>query len=190
MSVSLGPNGEKIGPTFAGELTVAAIPNWDFSWASDGTFTWGKSIHQNPDINAVTAVYNAHDPAKSFLLDYSENARYNKEIKGITVTGVPIETDLQSQQALHAVYTYCQIHTGTIVQWKLADLSFHSYNATEISHVFDCVNTYVQACFNTESSVNSSIKSGGINQGDGSSTAWNAAYHQIDSAYASVSGTY
>jgi hypothetical protein len=184
--MSLGPNGEKIGPTFSGELllygtkpgdTLGAITNWSFSWASDGTFTWG-SVSQN-DINKVMAVYNVHDAAKSFLLDYSESARYNKEISGITVNGVYTQTDLQSQQALHAVYTYCQIHSSISVQWKLPDLTFITYTATQITNLFDKVNLFVQNCFNTESSINSGIKAGSVTT--------NA---QIDAAYANIPTNY
>jgi hypothetical protein len=177
--MSLGPNGEKIGPTFGGELLLSGtITNWNFSWSIDGTFTWGSTITQT-DKNKVQAVYNAHDAAKSFLLDYSENARYNYEIQGITVNGVFTQTDLTSQQALHAVYTYCQIHTGVTIQWKLPDLTFVSYNASQITNLFDKVNLFVQNCFNVESSVNSGIKAGTV-----------TANSQIDAAYATIPVSY
>jgi hypothetical protein len=169
------PGDSSIGPTFGGELVLAGLGGLDFSWASDGSFSYGPSITQSQK-NQINSVYLAHNPVTSKLLDYSETVRYNTEcLTGITIGGVFIQTDLQSQQALHAVYTYCQIHTGITIQWKLPDFTFHSFTAAEISHVFDVTNGFVQSCFNMESTVNGNIKNGTITT--------NA---QIDSQYATI----
>jgi hypothetical protein len=167
-----------IGPTFSGELQVAGLSGLPFTWGSDGSFYYGPTITQSQK-NQIQAVYNAHNPVQSYLLDYSENARFAIETAGITVSGVFIETDLQSQQALQAVYTYCQIHTGATIQWKLPDLTFVTYTAAQISNIFDVVNGFVQACFNEESIINAQIKSGAI-----------TANSQIDTAYATIPTSY
>jgi hypothetical protein len=169
-----------IGPTFQGELLVATPPvtNWDFSWDVNGNFYWGLSMSQ-ADKNPVNTVYANHDPVKSNLLDYSETVRYNTEIGGITVAGTYTQTDLDSQQALQAVYTYCQIHPSTTIKWKLPDFTFVTYSAAQISNLFDKVNLFVQNCFNTEASVNAGIKAATITT--------NA---QIDAAYATIPTSY
>lgn len=152
-----------IGPTFGGELVLAypLLSGRPFSWGSDGSFFYDPSITQT-EKNEIQSVYQNHNPTKSTLLDYSENARFAYETKGITVNGTFIQTDLQSQAALHAVYTYCQIHPGITIQWKLPDLTFVPYTVAQINNLFDKVNGFVQACFNQEAVINNQIKSGAI----------------------------
>lgn len=178
MPNALGTNA--IGPTFGGELLLAypELSGRPFTWASDGSFFYDPSITQT-EINKIQTVYHAHDPVKSSLLDYSENVRYNTEVGGITVNGTFTQTDLQSQAALHAVYTYCQIHTGITIQWKLPDFTFIPYTAAQVIHVFDMVNTFVQNCFNEEATVNGQIKSGAITSNG-----------QIDNAYRTIPTSY
>jgi hypothetical protein len=167
-----------IGPTFTGEIQVAGLGNIPFSWDDQGNFFYGPQVTQSQK-NQIQSVYNAHDPVKSNLLSYSENVRYTLMIGGITVSGVFVTTDLPSQQALHATYTYCQINTGVTIQWKLPDLTFHAYTAAEINNVFNKTMVFVENCFNKEATVNSQIKSGAVTT--------NA---QIDSAYAAVPTAY
>jgi hypothetical protein len=178
MSNAIGTSA--IGPTFGGEL-VLKYPNLNgrpFTWGSDGSFFYDPSITQT-EKNEIQDVYNHHDPVKSSLLDYSENARFVYETSGITVNGTFTQTDLQSQEALHAVYTYCQIHTGITIQWKLPDFTFVPYTSAQINNLFDKVNGFVQACFNQEATVNGQIVSGAI-----------TTTSQIDSAYATIPKSY
>jgi hypothetical protein len=173
-----------IGPTFGGEL-VLKYPNLNgrpFTWGSDGSFVYStdpiNGITQT-EKNEINDVYTHHDPVKSSLLDYSENARFVYETSGITVNGTFTQTDLQSQAALHAVYTYCQIHTGITIQWKLPDFTFVTYTSAQINNIFDKLNGFVQACFNKESTVNGQIVSGLITKPS-----------DIDSAYATIPKSY
>jgi hypothetical protein len=163
-----------IGPTFGGELILAGLGGLDFTWGSDGSFFWGPSITQTQK-NQVLAVYNAHDPVKSNLLDYSENARYLVETAYITIDGTAIQTDLQSQQLLHATYSYCQVYTAVTILWKRPDYSFVPYTAAQINHLFLTVQGFVESCFNMEAQINSSITAGTI-----TTTA------QIDALYATI----
>jgi hypothetical protein len=169
-----------IGPTFGGELILAypELNGRPFTWGSDGSFFYDPSITQT-EKTKIQTVYSHHDPVKSGLLDYSETARFNVEVAGITVNGVFTQTDLQSQAALHAIYTYCQIHPGITIQWKLPDFTFMPYTVAQITHLFDMVNTFVQNCFNEEAIVNGQIKSGAITSNT-----------QIDTAYATIPTSY
>jgi len=169
---------KSIGPTFGGELIVAGLGGLDFSWTNDGSFFYGPSITQIQK-NQIQAVYNAHDPVKSSLLDYSENARYNKEVAGITVSGAAFATDLQTQQYLNAVYTHCQINSSLVIQWKKPDFTFTSYTATEMSNIFVKVQQYVESCFNVEATLSTGIKNGTITSNT-----------QIDQAYANLTQNY
>lgn len=52
-----------IGPTFADELRGAGCFGLRFAWGADGTFTFDPSMTQT-QIDAVNAVYAAHDPTR------------------------------------------------------------------------------------------------------------------------------
>jgi hypothetical protein len=54
---------KKIGPTFGAELFAANLGGLQFSWAEDGTFLFGPTMTES-QIEAVQAVYAAHDPTK------------------------------------------------------------------------------------------------------------------------------
>lgn len=179
-----------IGPTFGGELLLPpygspALAGRPFSWGSDGSFFYDTKTPPNPmtptEIAMIQQVYQHHDPNKSALLDYSENARFAYETKGITVNGIFTQTDLQSQAALHAVYTYCQIHPGITIQWKLPNFTFVPYTVAQINNIFDKVNGFVQACFNEEAIINSGIVAGNSNY---------ATPALIDAAYANIPTSY
>ena len=51
-----------IGPSFPDELKVAGLLGLPYSWGTDGVFQFDPRMTQT-QINAVLAVYAAHDPA-------------------------------------------------------------------------------------------------------------------------------
>ena len=53
-----------IGPTFSQELGVAGLLGLPFAWGGDGTFTFSEAMTKE-QIDAVLAVYEAHDPNKT-----------------------------------------------------------------------------------------------------------------------------
>ncbi len=53
----------KIGPTFASELQAAGLVGLPFSWGADGVIQFDPSMPK-AQVDAVKAVYAAHDPAK------------------------------------------------------------------------------------------------------------------------------
>ena len=53
----------RIGPSFSQELTLAGLFGLPFSWGADGSFQFDPRMTQ-AQIDAVQAVYAAHDPAK------------------------------------------------------------------------------------------------------------------------------
>jgi hypothetical protein len=57
-----------IGPTFGREILAAGLAGLPFSWSSDGSITFDPSMTQD-QIDAVLAVYAAHDPDAPLLSD-------------------------------------------------------------------------------------------------------------------------
>lgn len=52
---------KKIGPNFHYELGAAGLLGLPFGYSSDGEFTFNEAMTQE-QIDAVMAVYEAHDP--------------------------------------------------------------------------------------------------------------------------------
>jgi hypothetical protein len=115
---------------------------------------------------------------KSSLLDYSASARYTKSVGGITVSGIPVATDLQSQAQMTAAYNLATVNAtvaGWVVQWKMPTGLFAPLTAAQIIGTATVAGGFVQACFTAESGIQAQINNGAI-----TTTA------QIDTAYAAL----
>lgn len=88
-----------IGPTFPAELAAAGLSGLPFSWSAFGTITFGDSMTAD-QIDAVMAVYTAHDP---------------------TATGVTVR-QIEAAEVLAAGVL---VHSGTnndlTTRWRLDD---------------------------------------------------------------------
>lgn len=75
--------------------------------------------------------------------------RYEKEIAGKTVSGIPVATDRSSQGKYTAARIVAKEDSNYTVKWK-ANNGFIELNATQIIAVADAVRVYVQDCFDNE----------------------------------------
>jgi hypothetical protein len=108
------------------------------------------------------------------LLAYSAEVRYNCEIQGVTSSGDPIRTDRVSRTAANQTLVYINANPTLTVNWKTLT-GFTALNqAAIVQHTTD-INTHVQNCFDTESTVSGDITAGTI-----TTTA------QIDAAYQGI----
>ena len=77
-------------------------------------------------------------------------ARYNAEIAGVTINGVSIKTDRETQAVLTAACLQAYIDSGYSLQWKTADGTFVSLPAEQIMAFGTAVRAHVQGCFDHE----------------------------------------
>ena len=97
--------------------------------------------HLNPQIPFATAKENKYAEIAA--------ARYNAEIAGVTVNGVSIKTDRESQGLITgAALKALQDNTYTC-KWKGVD-GFVELTATQIIAIADAVRAHVQGCFDHE----------------------------------------
>jgi len=97
--------------------------------------------HLNPKIPFATAKENKYAEIAA--------ARYNAEIAGVTVNGVSIKTDRESQGLITgAALKALQDNTYTC-KWKGID-GFVELTAPQIIAVADAVRQHVQSCFDRE----------------------------------------
>lgn len=84
--------------------------------------------------------------------------RYTKEIGGITVSGVPIQTDRESRAILTGAYIRAKEDNTYTVRWKTPD-GFVTLNASTIIAISDAVAEHVQKCYAAEADVAADILS-------------------------------
>ncbi len=82
--------------------------------------------------------------------------RYTKEIGGITVSGVPIQTDRESRAILTGAYIRAKEDNTYTVRWKTPD-GFITLNAATIIAISDAVADHVQKCYAAEADVAADI---------------------------------
>ena len=77
-------------------------------------------------------------------------ARYNAEIAGVTINGVLIKTDRETQAVLTAACLQAYIDSGYSLNWKTGDGTFVSLPAEKIMAFGTAVRAHVQSCFDHE----------------------------------------
>lgn len=75
--------------------------------------------------------------------------RYEKETSGITLNGVAIETNRESQALINGAWSFSQLNPAVLIDWKGAN-GWIQIDAATIAAIAGAVATHVQACFSTE----------------------------------------
>lgn len=101
-------------------------------------------------------------PTVTELKDYAANKRYIKETSGITVSGMPIATDRQSQAMLLGAFTMGQAVPGFTTKWKMEDGSFVTVDTPTLGILAMAVAGFISSMFQLESNVDAAITNGTI----------------------------
>jgi hypothetical protein len=91
------------------------------------------------------------------LKGYAAHARYQKEIAGITVNGIPIATDRAGQMRAIAAQMMAIADPTMVFHWKKADGSFAQLTADQVVAIGKAVVMHVQACFGAEASISAAL---------------------------------
>ena len=102
------------------------------------------------DWTKVITVEDKFQQAKEAKKAEIAQARYNAEIAGITINGVLIKTDRETQAVLTAACLQAYIDSGYSLNWKTGDGTFVSLPADQIMAFGTAVRAHVQACFDRE----------------------------------------
>lgn len=76
--------------------------------------------------------------------------RYNKETQGITVNGIAINTERDSQAMITGAALSAFLDNTYVCRWKTPS-GFIELDATQLIAVSQAMRKYVQACFDRES---------------------------------------
>lgn len=80
-------------------------------------------------------------------INYLKGYRRTKENGGIVVSGVTVQTDVESRASLLGA-----VQLNTSIDWKTPD-GFVTLTAQQISDIATAVGTHVQKCFSAEKTV-------------------------------------
>jgi len=86
-------------------------------------------------------------PSPDGLIAYASNARWVKEVAGITVNGVLVATDDRSKQMILGARVKANADSAFTTPWVGADGSITVLTAAQIIAISDAVLSHVQSCF-------------------------------------------
>lgn len=95
------------------------------------------------------------------LVAYAAEARWRREVDGVTVAGAAIATDRESQAMIAGAHAYVQANPAATIKWK-AEGGFVTLDSTAVTAIALAVGAHVQACFAAEADVLAAIEAGTI----------------------------
>lgn len=123
------------------DFVVCDIPDgWDESLRDAAEWVNG-AIVINPEIQLSRM--------KSAKIDELSALRYQHETAGITLSGMIIETDRQSQALITGAWSFSQLNPAVMIDWKGVN-GWIQVDAATIAAIAGAVATHVQACFSSE----------------------------------------
>ena len=75
--------------------------------------------------------------------------RFTKETAGITLNGMTIETNRESQALITGAWSFSQLNPAVLIDWK-AESGWIQIDAATIAGIAGAVAAHVQACFSAE----------------------------------------
>ena len=123
-----------------GYVTIESPDDFEFEQAREWAWN-GTALVRDP---ALVLARN-----KAQRLSELEAYRYQKETAGITLSGMTIETDRQSQALITGAWSFSQLNPAVLVDWK-AESGWIQIDAATIAGIAGAVAAHVQACFSAE----------------------------------------
>lgn len=102
------------------------------------------------------------DTARAVLLSSIANLRWQKETAGITVAGLLINTERDSQNLINGAVVSSLLDPAYVCNWKTPE-GFISLHADTLKAVGLAVRAHVQACFDQEAVLVAAVEAGTYN---------------------------
>ncbi|HRO00334.1 MAG TPA: DUF4376 domain-containing protein [Nitrobacter sp.] len=117
----------------------------------------GYTFSRDGDGNIVQVI--SYGDLKADLKAYAADKRWQKEVGGITVNGVPIATDDRSKQMIMGARMAAEADSNFTTPWVANDGNVHTLTAAEVIAISNAVLAHVAACFATFATVAAKIDS-------------------------------
>ena len=99
------------------------------------------------------------DGAKQYLRDHFARKRYDVEVGGIDVNGLPVRTDRLTVARIYQAKSLALHDPAFTTEWKIANGTFITVDATIIDSISEAVTSHIQASFSREKEINEEITS-------------------------------
>ena len=97
------------------------------------------------------------DGAKQYLRDHFASKRYDVEVSGIDVGGLPVRTDRLTVARIYQANSLAVADPAFTTDWKIGDGSFITVDATLIASIADAITSHIQTSFTREKTINEEI---------------------------------
>lgn len=144
-----GPLPERSTPTKPPKLTGAQCARW--------TVAGWEKLAEAPVIPDPEPV---PEPAPDWIALIAAR-RYEAEVSGITLGGIPVATDDRSKLLINGAALRATRETGYTLRWKTYE-GFIDLSAEQVLAMADAVADHVQACFDREAELQSAVADGSI----------------------------
>lgn len=94
------------------------------------------------------------------LKAYAAQKRYAIETGGLTVNGVKMPTDRDTQSMLMGGFLLAQVDPATVFKWKLADGKFATLSAQQVQAIAAAIGKFVEEAFKHEADAIEAIDAG------------------------------
>ncbi len=130
-------------------VSLENIEKYGFGWE------WNGSFFVDPTPPAPVPTFEGLKEKK--LADLA-NVRWQKETGGTTYNSMSLATDSESQTKYVGAVVAAQLSPLISLQWKLADGTFVTLDATAITEIAMAVRAHIQACFDREAQLLAEIE--------------------------------
>jgi len=97
------------------------------------------------------------DGAKKHSRDHYADKRYNVEVGGINVGGLPVRTDRLTVSRIYQANALAIQDPAFTTEWKIGDGSFITVDATLIASLTTAITSHIQTSFTREKTINEEI---------------------------------
>ena len=140
----------------------------------------GESIAAGMLYDATTETFAAAPPRPADLATYAKAKRDETEAAGITVNGIAVASDPDSQTRVANAYSGMQVTGATSIRFK-ATSGFIVLTFDQVKAVGSALFAHTQACFDAESQVDAGLTA---------SPPTITTEAQVDAIFAKVASTY
>ena len=123
-----------------GYVTTESPDDFCFEHASEWAWN-GTAVVRDPALVLARVKQQRRSELAAF--------RYQKETAGITLNGMMIKTDLESQAKITGAWSFSQLNPAVLIDWK-GENGWIQIDAPTISVIAGAVAGHVQGCFSQE----------------------------------------
>lgn len=139
---------------------------WDLDGAELADGAWRLKWVQRP------ATPEELDAERNGLLALAANLRWQKEVGGVSISGVAIATDDRTKVMVAGARVMAENDPSFVTQWKTSGNVFVPLDAPTIIAISNAIGAHVAACFALEAQVIAGILSGDIDGAAGVAVAF------------------